>query len=36
MNGTVLPDGLTIKDYKDAVFKALQPQTFNFKQKTAK
>jgi Pre-toxin TG/Putative RNase-like toxin, toxin_1 len=34
MNGTVLPDGLTTKNYKDAVFKALQPQTFNFKQKT--
>jgi hypothetical protein len=34
MNGTVFPNGLTIKDYKEAVFKALQPQKFNFKQKT--
>jgi len=34
MNGTVFPDGLTIKDYKEAVFKALQPQTFNFKEET--
>ena len=34
MNGTVFPDGLTIKDYKAAVFQALQPRTFNFKQQT--
>jgi hypothetical protein len=34
MNGTVFPDGLTIKGYKEAVFNALQPQKFNFKQKT--
>lgn len=34
MNGTLFPDGLTIKDYKEAVFKALQPQTFNFKEET--
>src|SRR5215470_13433554 len=30
INGTVLPDGLTTKNYKDAVFKTLQPQRFNF------
>ena len=34
MNGTVFPDGLTIEAYKEAVFKALQPLTFNFKQKS--
>jgi len=34
MNGTVFPDGLTIKAYKEAVFNALQPQTYSFKQET--
>ena len=34
MNGTVFPDGLTTKAYKEAVFNALQPQKFNFTQKS--
>ena len=34
MNGTVFPDGLMIKAYKEAVFNALQPQTYSFKQET--
>ena len=32
MNGTVFPDRSTVKGYKEAVFNALQPQTYNFKQ----
>src|SRR5215831_9878136 len=34
MNGTVLPDASTITGYKERVFKALEPRTFNFKQTT--
>ena len=34
MNGKLFPDGLAVNDYKESVFKALQPQTFNFKQET--
>src|SRR5215475_14076774 len=30
----VFPDGLTIKAYQEAVFNALQPQTYSFKQET--
>ena len=32
MNGTLFPDRSTVKGYKEAVFNALQPQTYNFKQ----
>ena len=34
MNGTAFRDGLPIKDYKEAVFNALQPKTYNFKQQS--
>ena len=35
MNGTTFRDGLTINAYKEAVFNALQPVTFNFKQRAS-
>jgi len=35
MNGTTFRDGLTITAYKEAVFNALQPLTFNFNQKAS-
>jgi len=34
VNGTIFPAGQTIKSYKEAVFKALQPEKFSFKQET--